>query len=110
LGIGVVDQDVDPAELLPHPREDVADLFAVGHVHLDGGRTPAHLPDLLGRPVGVDPALRGGDLGQRGVGALRRRLELGVVLQQDVRDHHVRPHPGQRQGVLAAQPARGAGD
>src|SRR5499427_10060181 len=38
----VVDQDVDAAELPSHLRQHLADLVAVGHVHLDGGGAPAH--------------------------------------------------------------------
>src|SRR5713101_6483439 len=58
----VVDQDVDLSELVVDLLEHVANLVAVRHVHLDGQRLAAHLSDLFGGRVGVNPALRYRDL------------------------------------------------
>jgi len=56
-GRGVVDQDVDLAELILDVLEDFADLVAIGHVHLDGERLATHLANRLGGGVRVHPPL-----------------------------------------------------
>jgi len=107
---GVVDQDVDLAELVLHLLEDFADLFAVRDVHLDGERLAPHLPDLFGRRVGVHPALRHRDLRQHAALRVGGLLQLGVVLDQDVRDDYVGALARERERVLAPEAARRAGD
>src|SRR5881628_3325419 len=106
----VVDQDVDLAELVLDLLEDLFDLVAVGDVHLDGEGLASHLPDLLGGCVGVNPALRHRDLGQHAALRLGRLLQVGVVLDEDVRDDDVGAHARERQRVLAAEAARRTGD
>src|SRR4029077_14698119 len=51
----VVDQDVDAAEFVFDFLEDLANLLAIRHVHLDRDRAPAHLADLLGGLVRWPP-------------------------------------------------------
>src|SRR5437879_5704907 len=53
-GGGVVDQDVERAELLDDAAEHLADLIAVGDVHLDRHRAAPHLADLLAGALRVD--------------------------------------------------------
>src|SRR5690348_2293961 len=102
---GVVDQDVDLAELLLDLLEDVANLLAVGDVHLDGERLASHLADLLGRRIGTNPSLRHRHLRERAALRLGRLLEVRVVLDEDVRDHDVGAEAGQGESVLTAQAA-----
>jgi hypothetical protein len=106
----VIDEDVDASELVLDALEDVAHLVAVGDVHLDRDRAPAHLPDRLRGLVRIDPALCGGHLCQGRVGAFRRRVQVGVVLDQDVGDHHIGAGLGERQRVLPSKPSGSPGD
>ena len=81
---GVVDEDVDRAELLDHPRHGRLDLLAIRHVALDRGRAAAELLDLLRRLLGVDEALRPRHLRQRAVlGCVLRLVRLDLDVGDD---------------------------
>ena len=107
---GVVDEDVDLAELVSDLLEDVADLVAVGHVHLDGERLAAHLADLFRGRIGMHPTLGNGDLRQHAALGLRRLLEVRVILDEHIGDDDVSAEPGQRQRILPAKSSRSTGD
>src|SRR5438093_1528878 len=98
------------AQLVVDLLEEICELVAVGDVHLDGEGLASHLPDLLGGCVGVNPALGHRDLGQHAALRLGRLLQVGVVLDEDVRDGDVGAHARERQRVLAAEAARRTGD
>src|SRR5437879_2775739 len=95
---GVVDEDVDLAELVSDLLEDVADLVAVGHIHLNGERLAAHLADLFRGRIGMHPTLGNGDLRQHAALGLRRLLEVRVILDEHVGDDDVSTEPGTRTG------------
>ena len=105
---GVVDQDVDRAELLDGAVDRLLHLLAVGDVALDRRGAAAHALDLLGGRLGVDDPLRLRDLREdavrlRGLGRL-------VRLDLDVGDHDVGAGAGERERVGAAEAARAARD
>ena len=84
---GVVDEDVDRAELLDRACDRRVHLLAVGHVALDRSGAAAELLDLARGRLGVDDPLRFRDLGER-----PPLCDVGVVgLDLDVRDHDVGP-------------------
>src|SRR5450631_1071447 len=107
---GVVDQDVERSEVLLDGREDLANLLAIGHVHLHRRRPATHLTDLLARLLGVHDVLRAEQLRQCGVSLLRGLLELRVRLDQDVGDDDVSAGAGEREAVRPAEAARSPGD
>src|SRR5712691_447316 len=109
-GRGVVDQDVDLAELVLDLLEHLAHLLAVSDIHLDGERAPPHLADLLRGRVGMHPALRHRVLRERAALSFSRLLQVRVVFDQHIGDDDVRALTRERERVLAAQPARGARD
>src|SRR3990170_7780043 len=73
---GVVDQDVDGAELLDDAVDGLLDLVAVGDVALDRRRAAAHALDLLRGRLRVDDSLRLRDLGENAE-RLRRLGRVG---------------------------------
>ena len=103
---GVVDQDVDLADLVLDLLEDFLDLLAVRHVHLDRQRLAPHLADLFRRGIGVDPSLRHRVLREHAALRLRGLLQVRVVLDEHVCDDDVGAHARERQRVLAAEAAR----
>ncbi len=91
--------------------EHFADLLAVGDVHLDGGRAPSHLPDLLARLFRVHDVLRREELCERRLRRLRPLFSRsGIGFDEDVGDDDVRAGARKRQAVRPSQPARSAGD
>ncbi len=109
-GRGVVDQDVDLAELILDLLEHVANLLTVGHVHLDRECLAAHLANLFRGAVGMDPALRHRHLRQHAALRLGGLLQLRIVLNQYVSDDDVGALAGEGERILPAQTARRAGD
>ncbi len=105
---GVVDEDVDRAELLDDAVDRLLHLVAVGDVALDRGGAAAERLDLLRRRLREDDSLRLRDLGEDAVGL--GRLGRLVRLDLDVGDDDVRPGARERQRVGAAEAARAAGD
>ena len=99
---GVVDQDVDRAELGDRPSHRFVDLCALGYVALDCGRAPSQLADLLRRRLGVDEALRARGLRDC---AIAGGVVAGVRLDLDVGNHDVCAGAAQRQRVGPAEPA-----
>ena len=99
---GVVDEDVDGAELVDDPLHGLGNLGSFGHVALDGGRAASELGDLPGGRLRVDEALCARRLGHRAepLGVLAR-----VRLDLDVGDHDVGAGARERQRVGAAEPA-----
>ena len=102
---GVVDEDVDGAELLDRPRNRRADLLAVGYVAAHCQRAATERTDLLHGLLGVHEALRPCSRRERAP-AVRVLRELG--LDEDVRDRDVRAGSSQRERVGATEPARAA--
>ena len=107
---GVVDEDVEAAELLHDLVDHGLDLFTVGDVHLQGHGSATHLANLARGLLGVDSLLRGHHLRQRAFRRLCHLFELGIALDQDVGDHHVGAGLRQRQAVGAPQPPGAARD
>ena len=99
---GVVDEDVDRAELVDHAAHGLFDLCPIGDIALDRRRAPPQVRDLLRRRLRIDEPLRARGLRQRPVtpGVLP-----GVGLDLDVRDHDVRAGTGERQRIGATEPA-----
>ena len=104
---GVVDEDVDRAELVDDSRDGLLDLIAVGHVALDGGRAAAERGDLLRGGLGVHEPLGPRRLRERPV-SLRVLARVGLDL--DVGDDDVGAGARKCQRVGSAEPARTAGD
>jgi hypothetical protein len=104
-GAGVVDEDVDGAEVGGDARDGLVHLCAVGDVAPDRGRAAAELLDLACGRLGVDEPLRASRLRQD---AVRRGLLALVRLDLDVGDDHVGAGARERQRVGAAEPARAA--
>ncbi len=104
---GVVDEDVDRAELRDDAVDGGGDLLPVGHVTAQRERAAAHVADLVGGGLRVDHPLgpRGGGESAPAVGLLGR---LG--LHEDVGDRHVRARPRKRQRVRTPEPPRPPGD
>ena len=105
---GVVDQDVDRAELLDDAVDRLLHLVAVGDVALDRGRAAAERLDLLRRRLGVDDPLRLRHLREHAVrlGGLGRFVRLDL----DIGDDDVGACARERQRIRAAEAARAAGD
>jgi hypothetical protein len=80
---GVVDEDVDPIELLERPRHELLELGGVQHVTGNRQCPPAEAADLL-----------------------RNRLDL---LRRPGGAHHVGSHLGECEGSAFAEAAPGAG-
>src|SRR5487761_370708 len=83
LDAGVVDQDVEAAQLADRPGDGALPAGVVGHVELDEAR------------------------GRAGLAQARDGL-LAVTLE-NVADHHRGTGPGERLGHARSQPARSAG-
>jgi hypothetical protein len=104
---GVVDEDVDRAELLDDARDGRIDLDPIGDVALQRERAPAEPADLLRRGLGVDEALRPRSLREH---AVARGVLARIRLELDVGERDVRPGPRQSQRIRAPEPARPSRD
>ena len=101
---GVIDEDVEAAELLDDLVDHGLDLFTVRDVHLQRHGAAAHLAYVARGLLGEDRLLRRHQLRKRALRGLRGLRQFRIALNQDVRDHHVSAGAGQRQAVGAAQP------
>src|SRR5579864_1364401 len=99
---GVVDEDVDRAELLDRASDGRIDLGALGYVAANGERAAAEAADLLHRLLGVHEPLLSSHCGERpvAVGVLRK-----LRLDEQVGDDDVRTGARERQRVRAAKPS-----
>ena len=97
---GVVDEDVDRAELLHHPRHGGGDLLAVGHVAAERERAAAEARISSRGRLRVDHPLRARDLREDAVAV---GLLAAVGLDQDVGDDDVGAGARERQRVGAAR-------
>ena len=104
---GVVDEDVDRAELLDRTRDRGVDLRAIGDVAADGDRLAPEPADLVDRLLSVHEPLLPCHRRERTV-AIRLLRELR--LDEKVGDDHVGSRLRERQRVGAPEPARTAGD
>ncbi len=104
---GVVDEDVDRAQLCDGTLHGGGDLVAIGDVTAHRDRPSPHLADLLGGRLGADEPLGARNRCERPVGV---RLLGQLRLDEQVGDHDVGTCSRERQGVRAAEPARAAGD
>ena len=102
---GVVDEDVDRAELGDDTRHRGVDLLARGHVAAQGEGAPAEPADLLHGLLRIDEPL----LLRRGRERAPLRHVLVGRLELDVRDRDVGPRARQRQRVGAPEPTRPSG-
>ena len=103
----VVDEDVDGAELVHGPGHRRGDLLAIRHVAPNRERATAEGANLLDRLLGVHHALCACGGGER---APAVRLLGELRLDQDVRDHDVRPRSSQRQRVGPPEASGAPGD
>jgi hypothetical protein len=103
---GVVDEDVDRAELVDDTLHGLLDLSPVGHVALDRGRAAPQRRDLLRGGLGVDEALGPRRLRE---GPVFPRLFTRVGLDLDVRDDDVGAGARKRQRVGSTEAPRAAG-
>src|SRR5580700_488357 len=107
---GVVHQDVERSEVLLDGGEHLANLLAIGDVHLHRRRSATHLTDLVAGLFGVDDVLRAEQLREGRVGLLRRVLELRVRLDEDVGDDYVCAGAGKGETVRPPKAAGSPGD
>ena len=99
---GVVDEDVDRAELVDHAAHGLFDQCPIGDIALDRRRAPPQGGDLLRRRFRIDEPLRARGLRQWPVAP---GVLPGVGLDLDVRDHDVCAGTGERQRIGATEPA-----
>ena len=104
---GVVDEDVDRAELLHRARDRRIDLLAVCDVAADGERAPPHRLDVADRLLGVHEPLLPGD-------SRKRAVAVGLLgelrFDEQVGDDDVGARPSERQRVGATRAPRSPRD